>query len=183
MRELRAACRQPPAASIVACRSDDADPALQRQHGRDDPPAAIALRARARTRGRAPRSTACAGKRPTAHGDQAVAEVAVVAHRARAGARTIARIGRTSTALAIMVAAASAAAALARQHGHRVGDAEREAAAAPARGGDAAHRQRRVDRRRAVERRPAACRIGDERRPRRRSPGARCNAMSPPLLT
>ncbi len=67
-----------------------------------------------------------------------------------------------------------------RQHRDGVGDAEGEAAAAPAAGGDAAHRHGGGDRARAEQARP----VGPvDQADAEALPGARCRAMSPPLLT
>ena len=124
--------------------------------------AALSIRPRRRSRRASarPRSSAAsigvARQRADRDGDRQVAEVAVGIELA-AGRRSMAGWSM-STALAIRVAAASAAAAVRGEHGRAVGDAEREGAAAAARGGDAAHRAVVRQGHRAVERLERRCR-------------------------
>ena len=135
--------------------------ALQRQHGGDDA-TGVDLRSRrggaARERGRDERLAATAARR----GDEAVAEVAVVAHRAggRADDARVVDVDGIGDDRRCRVGDRSGRG----EDGDAVGDAEREAAPAPARGRDAAHRRRGVDGEAAVERQAgqAVRRVGDD---------------------
>ena len=155
-----------------------------RRRPRPGPAGRAARRRCVRRRSRAPRrggrrSSACAtsasGSARHGAGDEALAEVAVVAHRV-GGAADDARIVDVDRVGDDGRGGVGARCAR-RQHRHRVGDAEREAAPAPARGGDAAHRRSGVDREAAVERQAgeAVRRVGEEadleRRARREMEG------------
>ena len=122
-------------------------PALQAEQRGDDASGGDLVRRGAATVGERLRHQRI-GQRRHGAGDETLAEVAVVAHRVGRAAddARIVDVDRIGDDGGGGVGPRCAR----RQHRHRVGDAEREAAPAPARGGDAAHRRRGADREAAV---------------------------------
>ena len=141
--------------------ADDGVAALQRQHGRDDAPACDLPACRVGSGGQGFGDGSVVQSRHGA-GDETLAQIADVADgagRAAGDARIVEidgvgddggrRVGRRRAR---------------GEHGDRIGDAEREAAPAPARGGDAAHGGSAVDDEATIRRQAgeAVCRVIDE---------------------